>query len=88
MGIREFVGRHRIASTAAAPAILGVAAIVAVTWAASPGPTTIDTEMTSSVTECHDMVTISVAGRGDTPREGETKMLLDANGERPNRSSI
>lgn len=80
MGIREFVGRHRIASTAAAPAILGVAAIVAVTWAASPGPTTVDTEMTSSVTECHDMVTISVAGRGDTPREGETKMLLDANG--------
>lgn len=80
MAFREFLQRHRIASAVAAPAILGGAAIVAASFALTAGPQEIDTSLKASVTECHDMVTISVAGRNDTPREGTTKMLVDANG--------
>jgi hypothetical protein len=80
MALREFFARHRIASAAAAPAVLGVAAVVAASFALTSTPETRDTQLTSSVTECHDMVTISVAGRNDTPREGTTKMLVDADG--------
>ncbi|MEU1995349.1 cutinase family protein [Nocardia gamkensis] len=80
MALREFFARHRIASAAAAPAVLGVAAVVAASLALTSTPETRDTQLTSSVTECHDMVTISVAGRNDTPREGTTKMLVDADG--------
>ncbi|RDI54083.1 cutinase family protein [Nocardia mexicana] len=80
MALREFLARHRIASAVAAPAALGVAAIVAASFALTSTPQTRDTQLTSSVTECHDMVTISVAGRGDTPVAGTTKLLVDANG--------
>lgn len=80
MAFREFIARHRIASAVAAPAALGVAAIVAASFALTSTPQTRDTQLTSSVTECHDMVTISVAGRNDTPVAGSTKLLLDANG--------
>lgn len=81
MAFREFFAKHRIASAVAAPAILGVAAIVAGTWALTAPPRTADTQLTTSVTECRDMVTISVAGRGDTPVEGSTRMLVDADGK-------
>ncbi|PXX65588.1 hypothetical protein DFR70_104653 [Nocardia tenerifensis] len=80
MDFRGFFARHRIASAVAAPAVLGVAAIVATTFALTSSPQTRDTQLTSSVTECHDMVSISVAGRNDTPRQGTTKLLVDANG--------
>lgn len=80
MALREFVKRHRIASAAAAPAVLGVAAIVAASWGLMATPQTRDTRLTSSVTECHDMVTISVAGRNDSPDPKTTAMLVDANG--------
>ncbi|WP_406234679.1 cutinase family protein [Nocardia sp. NBC_01009] len=81
MAFREFIARHRIASAAAGPAVLGVAAVVAASWALTSTPQTRDTQLTTSVTECHDMVTISVAGRGDTPVAGTTKLLVGANGE-------
>lgn len=80
MALREFFARHRIATAVAAPAVLGVAAIVAASWGLSSAPRTADTQLTTSVTECRDMVTISVAGRNDTPVEGTTRMLVDANG--------
>ncbi|WP_039803216.1 cutinase family protein [Nocardia araoensis] len=80
MALREFFARHRIASAVAAPAVLGVAAIVATSLALTSTPETRDTQLTTSVTECRDMVTISVAGRNDTPVEGTTRMLVDANG--------
>src|SRR6478736_2483044 len=81
MTVRGFIARHRIASAAIVPAVLGVTAILGLTWALSPAPRTADTELTSSVTECHDMVTISIAGRNDTPVAGTTKMLVGPNGE-------
>lgn len=81
MPLKDFVARHRIASAVAAPAALGLVAVVAAAWAVT-GPTrTDDTQLTSSVTECHDMVTISVAGRNDAPAEGTTKLLVDADGK-------
>ena len=81
MALGGFFARHRLAAGVAAPAILGVAAVAAVGLAVSPGPRAIDTQLTTSVTECRDMVTISVAGRGDTPVEGTTKLLVGPNGE-------
>ncbi|MEV0296766.1 cutinase family protein [Nocardia sp. NPDC050710] len=81
MALREFLARHRIASAVAAPAVLGVAAVVATSLALTSTPQTRDTQLTTSVTECRDMVTISVAGRGDTPVEGTTRLLVGANGE-------
>ncbi|CAM4242859.1 cutinase family protein [Nocardia ninae] len=81
MEFREFFARHRIATAVAAPAVLGLAAVVATTFALTSTPQTRDTQLTSSVTECHDMVSISVAGRGDTPVAGTTKLLVDANGK-------
>ncbi|MEU6560196.1 cutinase family protein [Nocardia nova] len=80
MALREFISRHRIVSAAAAPAALGVAAIVAASWGLMATPEHRDTRLTSSVTECHDMVTISVAGRNDSPNPNSTAMLVDANG--------
>ncbi|QIS06963.1 cutinase family protein [Nocardia brasiliensis] len=81
MAFREFFARHRIASAVAAPAVLGVAAAVAATFALTSSPQTRDTQLTTSVTECRDMVTISVAGRNDTPVAGTTRLLLDAEGK-------
>ncbi|MGW0173977.1 cutinase family protein [Rhodococcus sp. NPDC003322] len=79
MTIRGFIARHRVARTAAAPVALGVAAAITAWWAFAPPTTTIDTELTASTTECHDMVTVSIAGRNDTP--GDTvPRLVDANG--------
>ncbi|MFR9753889.1 cutinase family protein [Nocardia sp. 004] len=80
MTLREFFARHRMAAAVVAPATLGVAALVAGSLALSSAPRTDDTQLTSSVTECRDMVTISVAGRGDTPVEGTTKLLVGADG--------
>ncbi|MGM7646412.1 cutinase family protein [Nocardia sp. JW2] len=80
MNLRAFLAKHRIASAVAAPAALGVAAIVAASFAVTSKPASPEYTLTTSVTECREMVTISVAGRNDTPVEGTTAMLLDANG--------
>lgn len=81
MNFRELFVQHRITSAVVAPAVLGVAAIVATSFALTSSTSTpVDTRLTTSVTECHDMVTISVAGRNDTPVAGTTALLLDANG--------
>lgn len=77
---RDFVVRHRIAAAIAAPVAMGAAAIVAVTVLPASAPRTDATRLTSSVTTCHDMVTISVAGRNDSPGP-TTKMLLGADGK-------
>lgn len=81
MPLRDFFARHRIATAVVAPATLGVVAIVAATWAISAPGRDDATQLTSSVTECHDMVTISVAGRNDAPAEDSTKLLVDADGK-------
>lgn len=81
MAIHGFLGRHRIAMRVITPIALGVVLLVILAWALwSAPPRTIDTALTASTTDCHDMVTLSIAGRGDTPRPGTTKMLVDADG--------
>ncbi|MFI1464140.1 cutinase family protein [Nocardia carnea] len=77
---RGWFTQHRIAAAIAAPAALGVVAAVAATYSVTAPSQQADTQLKASVTECHDMVTVSVAGRGDTPREGTTKLLVDAHG--------
>ncbi|MEU1983167.1 cutinase family protein [Nocardia sp. NPDC019395] len=77
---RGWFAQHRIASAIAAPTALGVVAVVAASYSMTSSSQQVDTQLKASVTECHDMVTISVAGRGDTPAEGTTRMLVDANG--------
>ncbi|MDG3013324.1 cutinase family protein [Speluncibacter jeojiensis] len=79
--VRDFFAHHRLASGLIAPGALGIAALITVPLALSGGSHSANTELTASVTECHDMVTLSVAGRGDTPAAGTTKMLVDANGK-------
>ncbi|MFI5778310.1 cutinase family protein [Nocardia sp. NPDC051570] len=82
MSFRELLVRHRkIAAAIAAPTALGVAAIVAVSLTPPTATRTADTQLKASVTECHDMVTISVAGRGDSPAAGTTKLLVGPHGE-------
>lgn len=77
---RGWFTQHRIAAAIAAPAALGVVAAVGATYSMTAPTQQADTQLKASVTECHDMVTVSVAGRGDTPREGTTKLLVDAHG--------
>lgn len=77
---RTYLVQHRLATAIAAPATLGVVAAVAAAYSVTSPIQQADTQLKASVTECHDMVTISVAGRGDTPAEGTTKLLVDANG--------
>ncbi|MGW0177920.1 cutinase family protein [Nocardia sp. NPDC003345] len=76
---RDYLAQHRLAAAIAAPATLGVVAAVGAAYSVT-APQQVDTQLRASVTECHDMVTISVAGRGDTPAAGTTKLLVDANG--------
>lgn len=78
---RTYLAQHRIASAVAAPAALGVVAAVAAAYSVTSPAQQADTQLKASVTECHDMVTISVAGRGDTPATGTTAMLVGADGK-------
>ncbi|MVU82978.1 cutinase family protein [Nocardia sp. ET3-3] len=82
MDIRDFFKRHRMVASVAPIAALGVAVAVAATFAVTSSPDSKQAApaLKASVTECHDMVTISVAGRNDSPQAGTTKMLVDANG--------
>ncbi|WP_067891061.1 cutinase family protein [Nocardia vaccinii] len=78
---RTFVVRHRITAAVAAPAILGTAVAVAVAVLPDAGPRTATPRLIASVTDCHDMVTISVAGRNDSPSAATTKLLVGADGK-------
>ncbi|WP_072687625.1 cutinase family protein [Rhodococcus marinonascens] len=81
MTIDGFLVRHRIATRVFTRVALGVVLLVGLTWALWPASTrTDDAALVASTTECHDMVTVSIAGRGDTPRAGTTRMLVDENG--------
>lgn len=76
MALRGFFARHRIVAAVAAPLALGVAA-AGTAWLAFESPTSIETELTASTTECHDMVTVSIAGRNDTPPDTVPRLVDD-----------
>lgn len=78
--LREFVRRHRLATTIATPVALGVVVVVVVAALLFATPNA-QPQLTASVTTCHDMVTIAVAGRNDSPSATTTKMLVGADGK-------
>ncbi|QDC16765.1 cutinase family protein [Rhodococcus ruber] len=80
MALDWAVRNKRIAAAAVAPVALGAAAVIAVAVSEPSAPSTAPTTLTASVTECHDMVSIAVGGRNDSPRPGTHAMLLDADG--------
>ncbi|RVW01974.1 cutinase family protein [Rhodococcus xishaensis] len=81
MTIRRFFTQRGPAARVLTSAVVAVALLVTLTWALWSSPTrTVDTALVASTTDCKDMVTLSIAGRGDTPRPGTTKMLVDENG--------
>ncbi|WKK10842.1 cutinase family protein [Rhodococcus ruber] len=80
MALDWAVRNKLIAAAAVAPVALGAAAVIAVAVSEPSAPSTTPTTLTASVTECHDMVSIAVGGRNDSPRPGTHAMLLDADG--------
>ncbi|MFD6677003.1 cutinase family protein [Rhodococcus zopfii] len=72
--------RRRIAAGLAAPAVLGIAALVAVAVTGTDTPVRTDTTLVAMTNECHDMVSIAIGGRGDSPRDGTHAMLTTPDG--------
>ncbi len=79
MATHNSSSRRRILAGVLAPVTLGVAAIVAVAVAQPTVPTTADPALVASTQDCYDMVTISLGGRGDAPRD-QSKMLVTPDG--------
>lgn len=75
--------RGKIFAGVLAPIALGVAAAVAIAWPQPTPPTVADPALAglASTADCHDMVSIGVGGRGDTPRD-QSKMLVDEKGNK------
>ncbi|MFD3812184.1 cutinase family protein [Rhodococcus sp. NPDC058639] len=75
--------RGKIFAGVLAPLALGVAAAVAIAWPQPTPPTVADPALAglASTADCHDMVSIGVGGRGDTPRD-QSKMLVDEKGNK------
>ncbi|MDV7084374.1 cutinase family protein [Rhodococcus sp. IEGM 248] len=79
---RKVAHRRRIAGSLIAPGALGLAALLATPWSNPGSPATTATALTAAASDaCYDMVSIAVAGRGDTPREGN-RMLVAPDGTR------
>ncbi|MDH6290963.1 cutinase family protein [Rhodococcus opacus] len=79
---RKVAHRRRIAGSLVAPGALGLAALLATPWSNPGSPATTSTALTAAASDaCYDMVSIAVAGRGDTPRDG-TRMLVAPDGTR------
>ncbi|AHK31328.1 hypothetical protein OPAG_07191 [Rhodococcus opacus PD630] len=79
---RKVAHRRRIAGSLIAPGALGLAALLATPWSNPGSPATTATALTAAASDtCYDMVSIAVAGRGDTPREGN-RMLVASDGTR------
>ncbi|TQC46005.1 cutinase family protein [Rhodococcus sp. WS4] len=78
---RKVAHRRRIAGTLVAPGALGLAALLVTPWSNPGSPATTATALTAAASNaCYDMVSIAVAGRGDTPREGTHQMLVASDG--------
>ncbi|RZL76496.1 MAG: cutinase family protein [Rhodococcus sp. (in: high G+C Gram-positive bacteria)] len=78
---RKVAHRRRIAGTLVAPGALGLAALLVTPWSNPGSPATTATALTAAASNaCYDMVSIAVAGRGDTPRDGTHQMLVAPDG--------
>ncbi|BDB61456.1 MULTISPECIES: cutinase family protein [Rhodococcus] len=83
MALRKSLSRRRILAGVFAPTALGVVAAAAIVLPQQDTPTVADPYLAglAKTTECHDMVSLGIGGRGDIPRD-ESKMLVDENGKR------
>ncbi|AHD20458.1 cutinase [Rhodococcus pyridinivorans SB3094] len=83
MALRKSLSRRRILAGVFAPTALGVVAAAAIVLPQQDTPTVADPYLAglAKTTECHDMVSLGIGGRGDIPRD-ESKMLVDENGNR------
>ncbi|MEE2031205.1 cutinase family protein [Rhodococcus chondri] len=81
MALLTSLSRRKIFAGVLAPTALGVAAAVAIAWPQPTVPTVADPALAgmASTADCHDMVSIGIGGRNDTPRD-QTKMLVDEKG--------
>ncbi|PBC39879.1 cutinase family protein [Rhodococcus sp. ACS1] len=78
---RKVAHRRRIAGSLVAPGALGLAALLATPWSNPGSPATTATALTAAASNaCYDMVSIAVAGRGDSPRPGTHQMLVAPDG--------
>ncbi|BAH48472.1 cutinase family protein [Rhodococcus opacus] len=78
---RKVAHRRRIAGSLVAPGALGLAALLATPWSNPGSPATTATALTAAASDaCYDMVSIAVAGRGDSPRPGTHQMLVAPDG--------
>ncbi|MDF3311201.1 cutinase family protein [Rhodococcus sp. T2V] len=78
---RKVAQRRRIAGSLVAPGALGLAALLATPWSNPGSPATTATALTAAASNaCYDMVSIAVAGRGDSPRPGTHQMLVAPDG--------
>ncbi|MFE7417908.1 cutinase family protein [Rhodococcus sp. NPDC057529] len=78
---RKVAHRRRIAGSLVAPGALGLAALLATPWSNPGSPATAATALTAAASNaCYDMVSIAVAGRGDSPRPGTHQMLVAPDG--------
>ncbi|NMN95409.1 cutinase family protein [Antrihabitans stalactiti] len=81
--MRKPVQRRLIVGNLIVPGTFGLAVLVAAPWANPSAPSTTATALTSSTSDvCYDMVNISVAGRGDIPREGTNQFVMASDGTR------
>ncbi|MBS9371407.1 cutinase family protein [Rhodococcus sp. B50] len=83
MALRKSLSRRRILAGVFAPTALGVVAAAAIVLPQQDTPTVADPYLAglAKTTECHDMVSLGIGGRGDIPRD-EAMMLVDENGNR------
>ncbi|WP_241385871.1 cutinase family protein [Rhodococcus sp. CH91] len=83
MALRESLSRRKILAGILAPTALGVAAAAAIVLPQQNAPTVADPYLAglATTTECHDMVSLGIGGRGDIPRD-QAKMLVDENGNK------
>ncbi|MBV6756811.1 cutinase family protein [Rhodococcus opacus] len=78
---RKVAHRRRIAGSLVAPGALGLAALLVTPWSNPGSPATTATALTAAASNaCYDMVSIAVAGRGDSPRPGTHQMLVAPDG--------
>ena len=83
MALRKSLSRRKILAGIFAPTALGVVAAAAIVLPQQNAPTVADPYLAglAKTTECHDMVSLGIGGRGDIPRD-EAMMLVDENGNR------
>ncbi|MEU5843376.1 cutinase family protein [Rhodococcus sp. NPDC047139] len=83
MALLKSLSSRKILAGIFAPTALGVVAAAAIVLPQQDTPTVADPYLAglAKTTDCHDMVSLGIGGRGDIPRD-QSRMLVDENGNR------